>query len=481
MDIKNAHLLIVLTSSIFLLSGNIQANTIVSENNISFFKAWQKVIKDSDAITAAQEYVEQAQFHKDAAKDMYFPEIGLSASYIYLDDAVTLSANDIIKSTPAGQMLSPTVAALGQSYGLPFAQLNSALTSTIAERENFTSSIRGKWSIYAGGRIDAAQDIASGQFKEANKQKEMTVQDQFEQLVRYYFGAVLAQQILNTRIDVEQGLKEHLNHAVLLEEQGQIPRVERMQSEASYDKAKVERQKASLDLDISKVALTRMLKSTDTATPTDTLFINNEIPPLESFIDKTLIHHPGLGILASKKEQVAGLIDVERGNYLPTVALFGNYTLYEEDNLATKLVPDWMVGVGLNIPILDRSGRSGKLSAAKSQERQLNALQLQTKSDLSVLVEKTYRQADQALEEYLGLESSQKLAEETVKLRGKAFKQGLSTSLDVVDAEMFLASVKAQRSVAVYNYVTSLAKLLTVSGDLEEFFLYQTSQGIGVQ
>jgi outer membrane protein TolC len=105
--------------------------------------------------------------------------------------------------------------------------------------------------------------------------------------------------------------------------------------------------------------------------------------------------------------------------------------------------------------------------------RQLEFLQSQTRSDLSVLVEKTYRQAEQAIEEYHGLVSSLHLAEETVSLRSKSFQQGLSTSLDVVDAEMFLAGVKTQRSAAAYSYVITLAKLLAVSGQMETFFSYQ--------
>ena len=74
---KTVRTLIVLTTAILLFGTTLQANTTTSESNISFFDAWKKVAKDSDAITAAQEHVEQAQFHKDAAKDMYFPEIGI--------------------------------------------------------------------------------------------------------------------------------------------------------------------------------------------------------------------------------------------------------------------------------------------------------------------------------------------------------------------------------------------------------------------
>ena len=58
---------------------------------------------------------------------------------------------------------------------------------------------------------------------------------------------------------------------------------------------------------------------------------------------------------------------------------------------------------------------------------------------------------------------------------GTPFSQGLFTSLDVVDARLFLESVKNQRLVASYNYVVSLAELLALSGEPKKFMEYQTN------
>jgi len=474
-------LLPIITVTGILFSSTIPAFGSPAEPAVSFAEAWQQVAAENDTLAAARANVEQAKHKRDAAKALYLPEIGISASYLYLDDQVTLSPSEILESMPAGDQLSPVIAGLAKSYGMTATELNSGLTSTIAERENLTSSIRAHWPIYAGGRIDAAQDIAAGQVGEAGYQLDMKLEEQFENLARYYFGVVLSQRVLDTMADVEAGLKKHRDHAVLLEKQGQIARVERMQSQASYDRAIVERRKAGRELEIARLALTRLLKNPQTVIPSDALFINETMPPLAIFLDKTLASYPGLGVLGSKKDQAEGLIAVERGKYFPTVALFGNYSLYEEDDLTSKLLPDWVVGVGMNIPLFERSGRAGNLAAAKSMVRQINALERQARSDLSVLVEKSYHQAEQSLEEYQGLGSSLKLAEETVVLRAKAFDQGLSTSLDVIDAELFLAGIKMQRAVAVYNYVVTLAKLHAVSGQPENFLLFQKRQGTEVR
>lgn len=444
---------------------------------VSFNDAWHTVVTTNDGLAADRASVEQAQYMQDAAKDLYLPKVTVGANYTRLDHDIKLSPSDVFSSMPAsnteiGKIINNIVSN---------SQLNSAFTSTISDRDVFTSSIRAIWPIFTGGRINAAQDIAQGKTDQAKYMLAMQQQAKFEDLSRFYFGVVLAKNVLQTRTGVENGLKRHYQHAVKLEQQGQIARVERLQAQVAYDKAKVERQSSLRDLEIAQVALTQLLKQSTPVTPATGLFINNSLPPMSAFVDKTLATYPGLHILDAKRKQAGGLIDVEKGKYYPEVYLYGDYNLHDSGSLAATMAPDWAVGVGVSVPLIDNSGRSGKLSAAHSMVTQVNHLQAQAQQDLTVLVEKTYREATQALEEYNGLASSLALANENSVLREKAFGQGLSTSLDVVDAELFVASIKTQRLAAAYQYVACLTRLLAISGEMNTFKNYQQYQGIEVK
>lgn len=144
--------------------------------------------------------------------------------------------------------------------------------------------------------------------------------------------------------------------------------------------------------------------------------------------------------------------------------------------------PDWMVGVGVSIPLIENTGRSHQVKAANSTVSQVRFLRAQAEQDLTVLVEKTYKEAEQALEEVQGLDSSLTLAQENLLLRQKAFNQGLATSLDVVDAELYLASIRTQQAVAGFNYLISLSKLLALSSEMNTFSQYkQTATPLTMQ
>ncbi|WP_323893779.1 TolC family protein [Aeromonas allosaccharophila] len=450
--------------------GSAQAQT------ISFGEAWTRVIQQDEGLAAEQAGVDRAKQLREAAKAMYLPKVDLGASYTHLDQPMELDLMDLnpIASHPElGEKLSKILAGMGANLS------PNDFVTPLTKQNVVTSSVKMLWPLFAGGRIDAAQDIRQAQVSEAQQLLVLKQQATFESLSQTYFGVVLAAQVVQTKQEIEEGLAHHLDHAKKLEAQGQIARVERLSAQSAYDRARIDTQKSRRGLEIAELALGHMLKLSR-AEPDSGLFVNQELPRLEGLVSQTLEVHPGLKLLNAKKEQAKGMIRMEKGKYAPEVFLFGNYNLYEDDSLAAKTAPDWLVGLGVSMPLVSRDGRSETVQAAKSAELQVNLLQAKTRQDLELLVEKTWREAAQGLEEYQSLSSTQALAEENVLLRDKAFGQGLSTSLDVVDAQNQLAGVKTQRAAAAYQYVVSLARLLALSGQMNSFNQYQHGQVIEV-
>ncbi|PKQ53449.1 hypothetical protein CR151_10205 [Vibrio cholerae] len=439
---------------------------------LSFQEAWDLLQQQNNSLAAQRANVERYAHLKDATQNLNLPSVSVGANFIRLDQDVTLSGKQILDSSGG---IDPSLMAHLPANILPLVTHLGAAKSTITERDIFTSSIRAIWPIFTGGRITAAQDAAAGKEDEAQSQLAMEIQARYEDLAKYYFSVVLAKEVLATRIAVEEGLTQHRDNALKLEQQGQIAHVERLQADASLDKAKVERKKAQKTLDIAQSALTQILGATETVEPSGMLFINTSLPPMHAFIEQTLNTYPGLSLLDAKEKQASSLIKAEQGKYYPEVYLYGDYSLHEDDSLTSQMKPDWLVGVGVNIPLIENTGRSEQVKAANSAVNQVRYLKAQAKQDLSVLVEKTYLEAEQALEEVTGLNSSLNLAQENLRLRQKAFSQGLSTSVDVVDAELYLASIRTQQSLASFNYLISLNKLLALSSEMGSFSTYHQS------
>lgn len=266
---------------------------------LSFQEAWDLLQQQNNSLAAQRANVERYAHLKDATQNLNLPSVSVGANFTRLDQDVTLSGKQIFDST--GQAL-PALAQLVAGIG--------SIQSTITERDIFTSSIRAIWPIFTGGRITAAQDAAAGKEDEAQSQLAMEIQARYEDLAKYYFSVVLAKEVLATRIAVEEGLTQHRDNALKLEQQGQIAHVERLQADASLDKAKVERKKAQKTLDIAQSALTQILGATETVEPSGMLFINTSLPPMHAFIEQTLNTYPGLSLLDAKEKQASSLMPI---------------------------------------------------------------------------------------------------------------------------------------------------------------------------
>jgi outer membrane protein TolC len=436
---------------------------------IGFSDAWLLLQQKNNSIAAQRANVGRYQQLEKAEDSLNWPTVTLGANYTRFDDDVTLSGEQIYDSLDSsGQAI---LTGLSSAFGTDL----TSLSSTITRKDMLSSSIRALWPIYTGGRITAAQNYAAGRTDEAQALLKMEEQARYEDLANYYFSAVLAKEVLATRRQVERGLTQHKDFAVKLEEQGQIAKVERLQAEASLAKAVVDRKKAEKDLEIATSALTEILNQNEKVIPQTPLFINQTLPPLSSFTEQTLTTYPGLDILSAKEKQAQSSIKAEKGKYYPEVYLHGAYVAYEDDSLASELTPDWFVGIGVNLPLMDNSGRSKKVQAAQSSVLQVRHLREQAKQDLTVLVKKTYYEAQQAIEEVQGLDSSLALASESLRLRKKSFLQGLATSLDVIDAELYLASIETQQQQARFNYLIALNRLLALSSLSASFSEYEAT------
>ncbi len=441
---------------------------------LSFAEAWARVRESHEGLRARQSAAERARHEQEAAGALKRPSLKLAATYTHLSDPVSLNLLDLnpmpaLAESELGQLLGELLAQLGITPD----QVNRAFTTDFSKQDILYSNVVAAWPLYAGGRIDAAQGIQRARTEEADRQVELELRAVFETTVRYYFGVVLAQEVIETRRMALASLDRHLAHALKLEEQGQIARVERLSAQANRDRAAVETRKAEGDLETARLALASLLGEDGSFRPSTRLFVDAEIPPVEVFVERTLETHPGLAILAARREQADGLIRVERGARRPEVFAFGNLTVYEDDSLLSKMAPDWAVGLGVSVDLLDRSGHAARTEAARAALLQVRHLDAQARRDLRLLVEKTWQEAVQAREEYQGLASSLELAVENERLREKAFAQGLATSLEVVDAQFLVTAVRTQRMAAAYNHVIALARLLALAGQLDDLAGYQ--------
>lgn len=446
---------------------------------LSLEEALEMTLSDNPAIRAAEFNRRAAQQERRAAIGLRMPQIGITGSYAYLGKDIEIDLNNT--KTPvqnlAGQILQSGM--IPSDYIPSISQMLSgamAASWALPLQDRSLGFVGGDVTVplWMGGKINAANRAARINEQTARSQGIQQRNALVSELVERYYGLALARQVVVVRQQVVDGVRKHLEDAAALEAQGMISRSEKLYVEFKMSEAERDLQNAQSQVETIAAALNSTIGQTDNYQPVTAMFILERIEPLDHFRTLAAERNPLLDQVDQKRRLAYEGVRAQRSSFLPQVVAMGGMSFY--DYQVSKVLPRWAVGVGVNFKLFDGLNREYKYSAAKQTVRRVEALQDKAGNDISVLVEKLYNQMENYRTQMASIEASLAFAEEYLKTKNAAFLEGMSSSTDLIDAELNLAKVKTERIEAAYRYDVSLAQLLEAAGISDEFTAYMRRQ-----
>lgn len=432
-------------------------------------------MSDNPALKAASYEEKEATQQRRAAVGLRMPQINVSGTYTYLGKDIGFDLNDLKQPVQdfAGKVLqsgliSPDLIPQIQQLMTPLLGANWFLPL----QDRSLGFVGGEVTLplYMGGKINVANRAAKINERTAIKQGEQTRNALVSELVERYFGLALAKQVVDVRQQVVNGVRQHLNDAIALEKNGMIANSELLYVKFKMEEAERELANAKLQLSTIADALNNTLGKDVDYSPVTAMFVLDRVEDVAYFQDLASKRNPLLNQVALKRQLAEEGVKLQRADFLPKVVAMGGGTFYNYQ--VTNVLPRWAVGVGVSMKIFDGLNREYKYSAAKQTVRRVSVLETKANDDIALLVAKTYNQMINYQNQMKSIDASLVFSVEYLKMKNAAFLEGMSSSSDLVDAELNLAKVRTERLQAAYNYDVLLAKLLETAGASEEFTLY---------
>lgn len=427
---------------------------------LTYGEALRRVQGGHEALQAADKETRQREEERQATRSLYWPKVDASARFTRIDRPIEIDLDPIRRVILT---LHPQVPA---SRVPPFVE-------NVQDEAFWLADLKVTWPIYTGGKVAAANRAAEAQVEDAAQQRRLTEQTLFTELARRYFGLRLALSAHDVRTQVLAGLDQHLHHARRLEEEGVISRAERLHAEVARSEADRQLRRAAHDVEIARAAVANILSEQQVGDPASPLFLLPKVDPLETFQDQAQQKHPAFGRLSAQRTMAEQALKAQQGRWRPDVYLFGTRQLHTAD--LTLLDPKWAAAVGASFTLFDGFDRSHRTAAARLQQARVLDLEQRARRDIATLTEKRYRELEKARDQFEALRPAQELAEENLRVRTRAFEEGLATSLDVVDARLSASRVELERLAAAYDFDVALAELLEASGQADRFEALQAA------
>jgi outer membrane protein TolC len=452
---------------------HLQAQVTSSPLSLSFDEALQKLHNGNRSLKIADKGIETARAERDKLNALWYPSLQGAGTYVHLSEKIevkqplsqfTNPAKDFVhEMIPDDQFISGILDQIG-AHTLAF---------PLAPRNLTTVGLTAEWVVFSGGKRIRASRIGNTMIDLARENRQQTDATQRTLLAESYFGLRLAQEVLQVRQDTYNNLKLHYENALKLEAAGMTDKAGRLFAQVNMDEAERALEAARKDVSVVQSALRTLLNIEDTCSirPTSPLFINDQLPAKEEFIQTMQAENYTVNQLSLQQNIARQQLRIDQSGYLPDIALFGKQTLYAH-GIQSNLVPRTMIGVGFTWNLFDGLAREKRIRQSKIARQTLALGKEKAKEDLSVGIDKLYTQLQKAQDNVRALNTTIELSEELVRIRKKSFAEGMATSTEVVDAETMLATVRVARLAAYYEYDVALMNLLALCGTPEHYARY---------
>lgn len=418
--------------------------------------------------------IEIAEAQHRQATSAYWPQLGVKASATIMDEdpnfifpakTMRTPASTVIATTPLGPM--PIEVPAG-SYEIPEQNVK------LMDRKNLYATLNATLPLYTGGRISAVVRQAEQGMRAAREEARRTDLQVTYDVTRYYYGAVLAGELVRigrdalTRMEVTLELTENL----YTKGSGKVKKTDYLRNKTVVEGLRSAVTALEANEQLAGAALTNAMGipwNTTIRLAPGGLPYNPNQAELPALVDGSYRFNPDWARLEAGLKAAEARIDEARSGHLPTVGLFGTLSRIENSYDKGITTPQnrnsWMVGIGIELPLFNGMRTVAEVREAKARLERLKEQQILLREGLALQVKHIFIQMMSSQRQKSFAEAAAISSEENRALNERAYQEELVETKDVIEAQLVESLMKAQYQKALFDHIEARANLEFVVGN----------------
>jgi outer membrane protein TolC len=445
-------------------------SSVFGQQTIDLDTAIKIALQNNREIEIAKMDVNKADAAVSEAFGYALPSVDFSAGFTHFIQKPQIAFPDfgaMLNNSTYGVLFNENVIPRDDSKFLPMDfKLQTFTQSNNYKAEATVTQILFNSAVFTGiGASKIYRDLAVQSLKS-------TIAKTVLDIKKAYYGVLLTRDlytIANTRF---YNANEHLKNIKAMRSQGLVSEFAEMQVQVQVENIRpllVQLENANLDA-TNGLKILLNIPQENPIEILGTLNFEDEILPSEiELIAEAKASNLNLKALKIKNQLDDEFASIDKGNYWPTIAAFGNYTYagssdeWKFNNYSSSIV-------GLNFTInLFQGGRTKNkveqdIIVSKQTGEQIKSLtdvtEMQVKSQLNNL--KRVKEQIDAMKRNISL------AEKAYEIAQNRFKEGEGSELEVKDADISLSEAKINYTNAVHDFLVAKATLFNLIGRVDE-------------
>lgn len=403
-------------------------------------------------VLTAEEELMKAQAQITEARSGAFPSLGLTGQYI-------------------GNWKLPEFVVTAGEFGRQ--------SFRIGTRHDFTGALTLQQPLYVGGKIGAALKI-SHLYSEFSDEHLLGTRQQiiFQVELAFYRVLLAREMVIVSRAAVEQA-QAHLERVKQFHRQGTVSDYEELRAEVQVSNLKPALISAQNGLDLAEMAL-KSAVGIDLETPVrvEGEFQTGEmrdVSDMSRLTQQALASRPEIKEMELQIKMRQQAVKIAKSGLKPSLFLVtGGQFQAQIDRLQLRKsdwIDSWNTGLVLQFPLFDGWKTSGQVNQARAELLQAQYQKDQLEDGVRMEVKEAVLNLKKAKEKIEAQSKTVQQAEKGLHIAEVRYANGISTQLELMDAQLALTQARTNYAQALYEYTVASADLDRAVGTIGTEYL----------
>jgi len=425
---------------------------------LSLKEAVERALEQSPYVDASQQGLEGARAREQISLSSWMPRFRFQEAFLRTNQPVATFGSLLNQGRFSASLLNPaedpSLSALNHPDSL----------------NNFLTKFSVTQPIFMGGRLHQQYKISKQQTMVSERELEDAGARIGFETIKAYWGLSLARENQDVARQAVAAAEESLRQIELLHKEGTVVRSDLLSAKVRLADFREELVKARGKAKLAERAL-NVLMAEGKQAPLEVARLSppkpGEIPDLnpDHFLETAKEKRPDYRALALRLDSARAGVKAARGNFLPTLGLEASYE-WNAPRFADGLQGAYMLGIGFNWDFFKGLEDWGLLKEAKSNESRAGAFLRDSGNRMVLEVEEVTIAVDTGRETLQVTRERVGLSEERLRIIRKRYQEGLTTVVELEQAELALSRSRLAWFQAIHDLRISLARLRLVTGEL---------------
>lgn len=330
--------------------------------------------------------------------------------------------------------------------------------------------LRLEQSLSISGRELTALKVSKGRIEKSQHDINAVKEGYLFNVASAYYEVLKARKALEIARTNFERLKSHKGAVETRLKVGEVTKTALLRAEAELSGAESLLISAENRISVSRADLSRLIGITHDfglkePLPGDSDWIFNT--PLNSLKEIAFNERQELKALEKEKRNLEAQLRYVKDAYWPTLSLEGVYSNKDDSPSSSSAVKESLyAGIKVVFSIFDGGLKAADMREAQARLRQAGLSLEDYKKSVAVEVENAYLRFLTDSSIIKSMEDRMSFAQDNYNAVSKQFEHGLSTSMDVMDANTLLITAEMELSEAVFNRKLSVIRLNRATGTL---------------